>query len=234
LSRGFPIKPPPPKKPATQGKEKDGRNALWRIQEWFPNLPEEKIEVLKAFHAELLKFNARVNLIARSTEREADELHFADCIFASEIVFQRGLSKKIFDIGSGNGFPGLIFGILDSKREYILVESDSRKVEFLKHSIAVLKLKNVAALNVRYETLASMNMETAISRGFASISKTLLSCNKIFESEAKFLHLKGNNWSSEIAGLPSQLISVWQPELLGEYTLPVSQARRAIVSTQKK
>jgi len=192
------------------------------------------MHLLKAYHSELLKFNAKLNLISKSTEREADELHFADCVLASEIMFKHEFPKKVFDIGSGNGFPGLVFGILDPAREYILVESDARKVEFLKHAIAVLKLKNVAALNVRFETLGSMNIEAAVSRGFASIAKTLLVCNKIFPKNSLFLHLKGSNWSSEIADLPSQLISVWQPELLGEYSLPVSQARRAIVVTEKK
>src|SRR5665213_2548058 len=207
---------------------------MWRVPEWFPSLTPHQLEQLKAYQAELLKFNLKVNLISKNTEREADELHFADCLLAAEIILKRELPKKIFDIGSGNGFPGLLFGVLDPKRVYILVESDSRKVEFLKHAIAVLKLKNVAGLNVRFETLASMNIRAAISRGFASVAKTLLACNKIFEKDAVFLHLKGNNWSSEIAELPSQLISVWQPELVGEYTLPVTQARRAIVITQKK
>jgi 16S rRNA (guanine527-N7)-methyltransferase len=237
LSRFIPSKDaasPSPKKKETDGPPSKDGNALWRLPEWIKTLPADRMDLLKSYHAELLKFNAKVNLISKNTEREADELHFADCVLASEIVFKYDLPKKVFDIGSGNGFPGLVFGILDQSREYILVESDSRKVEFLKHAINVLKLKNVVALNVRFETLASMSIEAAVSRGFASIAKTLLFSNKIFEKDALFLHLKGSNWSSEIAGLPSQLISVWHPELLGEYSLPGSQSRRAIVITQKR
>jgi 16S rRNA (guanine527-N7)-methyltransferase len=237
--KGLPSKPLPPP-PAKKEKSKDmgelpkENNALWRMSEWRPELPEDQMERFKAFHGELLKFNARVNLISKNTERESDELHFADCLMASEVIMKLPLPKRVFDIGSGNGFPGLIFPIVDQKREYVLVESDSRKCEFLKHMIAVLKLKNVSVLNVRFETLSTLGIEAAVSRGFASIAKTLLACNKVFGKGAQFIHLKGANWSSEIAELPSQLISVWQPELVGEYFLPVSQARRAIVVTQKK
>jgi 16S rRNA (guanine527-N7)-methyltransferase len=240
LSKGLPSKESS-EKPKENSKEtatKKGAisdtNALWRVEEWFPNLSMEQKERLRLFHTELLKFNSKVNLISRNTEREADELHFADCLMATEVILKAKLPTRIFDIGSGNGFPGLIFALMDPIREYVLVESDSRKAEFLKHMIALLKLKNASVLNVRFETLSTVGIEAAVSRGLASIAKTVLACNKIFQKGGQFLHLKGNNWSTEIADLPSQLISVWQPELLGEYTLPVSQARRAIVITQKK
>jgi 16S rRNA (guanine527-N7)-methyltransferase len=226
---------PPPKPPASKKAEPDNKdgNALWRVAEWFPALSSEVLTSLKAYQLELLKFNIKLNLISRNTERESDELHFADCLLASQVLLKQKLGPRVFDIGSGNGFPGLLLAIVDPGREYVLVESDSRKCEFLKHAVHVLKLKNANVMNVRLESLMGSGLETAVSRGFASISKTVLACNKLFPLGGQFYHLKGNNWSSEIAELPSQLISVWRPQLVGEYTLPVSQARRAVVITQK-
>ena len=228
--RPQPDSPPPANKgetPASEG------NALWRIQEWFSDLPNDSVVSLKAYHRELLRFNAKINLISRATERDADEAHFADCILATRAILGSALEKRVFDIGSGNGLPGIVMGILDPTREFVLVESDGRKCEFLKHTVQVLALKNVSVMNVRFETLVGQGVTCGVSRGFASISKTLLACNKIFGKQGKFFHLKGNNWSSEVAELPSQLISVWSPTLVGEYVLPVSQARRAVVITQK-
>ena len=229
-SRFPPPKFPPVNKPPPEPKS---GNALWRLESWFPDLSEGVLKSLKTYHEELLKFNAKVNLISRSTEREADEVHFADCVMAGQLLLQRPLPGKIFDIGSGNGLPGLVMAIMDSKCEYFLVESDSRKAEFLKHIIHLLELKNANVMNVRFESLRTAGVQVALSRGFASISKTVLACNKVFNVGGQFFHLKGNNWSTEIAELPSQLISVWKPELVGEYVLPTSQARRAVVSTQK-
>ncbi|NJL23944.1 MAG: 16S rRNA (guanine(527)-N(7))-methyltransferase RsmG [Calothrix sp. SM1_5_4] len=209
-------------------------NALWRIPEWFPSLSPEVVLTLKSYHSELLKFNLRLNLISRNTERDADEVHFADCILASEVLAKVHLGAEVFDVGSGNGLPGILFAILRPQTTFHLVESDSRKAEFLKHMIHVLGLKNADVMAVRLESLKGMAASVAVSRGFASISKTCLGCNRIFPVGGKFYHLKGSNWSTEIAEIPSQLISIWKPELVGEYTLPVSQARRAVVCTTKK
>jgi 16S rRNA (guanine527-N7)-methyltransferase len=225
------VPPPqqPPKKP-----DEGGSNALWRIPQWFPKLGKPIQDALRTYHTELLKFNAKVNLISRNTERDADEVHFADCLMGAQAMLKGDLGKQVYDLGSGNGLPGLILAILDPQREYLLVESDARKGEFLKHMIHVLGLKNTQLLSVRLETLKETPMKIAVSRGLASISKTCLLLNKIFPVGGKFYHFKGTNWSSEIAELPSQLITVWNPELVAEFSLPVSQARRAIVSTTKR
>jgi hypothetical protein len=50
---------------------------------------------------------------------------------------------------------------------------------------------------------------------------------------SQIFHLKGNQWANEIAEMPVQLMSHWEPKLVGEYSLPVSQARHAIVVTDK-
>ncbi|MGE0529234.1 MAG: 16S rRNA (guanine(527)-N(7))-methyltransferase RsmG [Bdellovibrionales bacterium] len=206
---------------------------MWRVAEWFPDINPETIKRLKAYHAELLKFNLRLNLISRTTEREADEVHFADSILAFRAIQKVGLSGKVHDIGSGNGLPGLIFALLSPTTEFHLVESDVRKCEFLKHVVHVLEISNANILNVRLESLAGTGVSQAVSRGFASVTKTLLTCNRLASKGARFFHLKGNSWSSEIAEIPTQLISVWSPELVAEYTLPASQARRAVVLTTK-
>ena len=227
---------PPARFPETKPKKDEppkGDNALWRIPTWFPNLAPTLLQSLHAYHAELLKFNIRLNLISRNTEREADEVHFADCILAAQLMAKIPLKKPVYDLGAGNGFPGLVFALMRSEAEFILVESDSRKAEFLKHAIHLLQVKNCTVMNVRLETLKASEMEIAISRGFANISKSLLAVNKCFSVGGQFYHMKGSTWGSEIAEIPTQIISLWSPELVGEYTLPDTQARRGLVSTKK-
>lgn len=208
-------------------------NALWRITDWMPGTPSQFLEQLKIYHSELLKFNMKLNLISRQTEREADEVHFADCLLACQLISKAGVKSPVHDVGSGNGLPGIILGVINPEIEVNLIESDTRKCEFLKHVIGVLQLKNVKVMNVRLETLKNGNMSLGITRGFANLSKTLLACNRIFGKGGKFYHLKGAAWSSEVAEIPSQILSVWSPELLGEYSLPVSQARRGVIVTTK-
>lgn len=190
-------------------------------------------DALKVYHSELIKFNGRLNLISKATEREADETHFADSLLAAELILKLDLGKQVHDIGSGNGLPGLILAMCRPDSEFFLVEADIRKAEFLKHMIHILKLKNCQIMNVRLETFKTAGVSCAVSRGFAPLSKALLMVNRVFQKGAKFYQMKGNNWSREVADIPSQLITFWQPELIGEYVLPVSQSRRAVVCTTK-
>lgn len=225
--------PSPKSADPNTGKASEDTNALWRIPQWFSDLEATTSENLRRYHAELLKFNSKVNLISRNTERDADEVHFADCILAGKVLMGAGMPPRVYDMGSGNGLPGLVLAIMDPTREYVLVESDVRKCEFMKHVAHTLDLKKVVVANVRLETLSPDEVHCAVSRGLASISKTILGCNRLFKKGGIFIHLKGNSWAGEVAEIPSQLISVWKPQLIGDYSLPVSQAQRAVVATLK-
>ena len=76
-------------------------------------------------------------------------------------------------------FSGSDFTILSPKTHVILVESDLRKAEFLKHICATLNLKNTEILARRVETLPNESVDFAISRGFANLSKSLLVARKV-------------------------------------------------------
>ncbi len=224
---------PAAKTPWIKNEEPQKDNALWRLPEWYPDTPSQVMELLKTYHSELLKFNLRLNLVARTTEREADEVHFADCLQACQLITKTGLQGTVHDVGSGNGLPGIILGILNPNVAIHLIESDNRKCEFLKHTINAMQMKNVKVMSVRLESLKNANLTIGVTRGFASLSKTMLACNKIFSKGGRFFHLKGAAWSREIAQIPSQIMSVWTPHLLGEYSLPTSQARRGVIVTTK-
>lgn len=212
-------------------------NVLWRIEKWFPDLPSEVLEKLRVYHKELIRYNAKLNLIGRQTERDADEQHFADCISACQLILSHiGSAKEIYDLGSGNGLPGLVLSILaeDSHPDLKikLVDSDERKGEFLKQMVFLLKLPQSEAIVSRVEELGR-KMPAALTRGYASVSKVALVCKDVVETGGVIFHLKGSNWVREVGEMPSQLCAYWAPQLVGEYTLPLSQARRAVVSTKK-
>ncbi len=212
-------------------------NVLWRVEKWFSHLDSEVLSGLKAYHSELIRYNARLNLIGRQTERDADEQHFADCISACEIVLEKlGDAQEIFDLGSGNGLPGVILALLASKAspnlKVKLVDSDERKGEFLKHIVFHLKLSNTEVLVKRVEEL-ERKIPAAITRGYASVSKVCLVCKDVVALGGVVFHMKGTNWVREVGEMPSQLCAFWAPELSGEYSLPLSQARRAVILTKK-
>lgn len=205
----------------------------WRIPKWFPELSQEKRDLLQKFLYELIHFNGRMNLISARTEKEADRIHFADCILGGQLIFKDNPIKEVYDIGSGNGLPGIIFAILYPERNFILVEKDARKAEFLKHCSSRLSLKNVAVRQCRLEDIPESSIESAVSRAFASLSKALISSRRQCKKGCLYYHFKGENWPTEVAQMPTQLCSFWEPSLLGSYTLPETSTELSIVVAKR-
>ncbi|HWU42440.1 MAG TPA: RsmG family class I SAM-dependent methyltransferase, partial [Bdellovibrio sp.] len=138
----------------------------WRIDEWFPDLSPEVKSGLKTYHEELVKFNRTLSLISPKSMPVADALHFADSIQAVSIVTATHPEiDKIFDLGSGSGFPGVVFAIMNPKIQVVLVEIDKKKAEFLSHIVSVLGLENAKVENRNIEALEANSVEYAIVRG---------------------------------------------------------------------
>lgn len=207
--------------------------ALWRIPQWFPDLNETVLETLKKFHDELVRYNTKINLIGRATERDSDEVHFADSVLGGRLILSKLTEGTIYDIGSGNGLPGVALAIMKPGLKVVLLESDTRKSEFLKHVVHLLGLSDIEVMNQRLESLPPGSISAGVSRGFASLTKAVLLGNRVFGLNSQYFHMKTSTWSREVAEIPSQVCSTWSPELVGEYALPASQARRAVVCTTK-
>ena len=112
---------------------------LWRVNEWFPELSLEQRALFKKYHEELLRFNSSLNLIGVGTIANSDLVHFSDSIMACRnVVVRRRLGVCM--ILARKWFSRSDFTIL-SPKTHVLVESDLRKAEFLKHICATLNLK---------------------------------------------------------------------------------------------
>ncbi len=220
------YKPPPPVAPEEP--------YLWRIDRWFPDLSAHTREQLKIYHNELIFFNGRMSLISPRTERIADLVHFADGIMGSRIVAGRMKVKEIFDLGSGNGIPGLVLATLNPDKMVRLVEADGRKIEFLKHCITKIGLKNCSTVHARLEDLKESVIKSATTRGLATISKALLLTRRCAATGCDFFHFKGQSWTKELAEIPSQVLASWDPHHAQDYELPESGPVMSIVITTKK
>ncbi len=212
----------------------DNSTYSWKIKEWFPELEDKVVSALKLYADILIKFNKTINLVGPKTIPFLDSLHFSDSIMAQRIILENSPNiDHIYDFGSGNGFPGLVFGILEKKMKVTLVDSDSRKIEFLKHVISNLQLNNVFTVNSTIENLPQNSVNFAVSRGLANISKSILVARKCFSKKGIYFHMKSEQWGLEVSEIPIQLCSIWEPALVKEYKLPVVPVKFAIIATTK-
>ena len=207
---------------------------FWRLTKWFQLLSSDLIDRLRIYHVELIQFNGRINLVSPTTERYADQVHFADSILGLKIIFDQEKADTVYDIGSGNGFPGLVGAVLYPNKKFILIEKDGRKIEFLKHIVSRMGLKNVSLIPERLEDTPEGVITTAVSRGFAPLNKALLQTHRQFAPGGNFYHFKSESWVAEVAKIPPQLMGVWYTKKVGEYSLPDNGPTLSIILTTKR
>lgn len=208
---------------------------IQELSKLLKGLTEEQVSQLKRYYELLIYFNEKINLVSKSTIANAAKQHFADCVLGIQMTTQTvKFSSTVYDLGSGNGFPGIVLSIMYPDLPIALVERDVRKAEFLKHVVGDLKLSNTSVLCTNIEKLDRQTIQFGITRALGSISRVLIQVNSLFKSGGVIIHFKTDNWSSEIASCPTQIFMSWDMNSLGSYELPESNTTRYIVQTTKK
>jgi len=103
----------------------------------------------------LLAWNRAINLTAISDAEGIAREHVLDSLTALPLLRQRGV-KRLLDLGSGSGFPGLALAVSLNLEHTLLVESIGKKARFLDAAAGVVGLGDrLSVVNSRVEALAS-------------------------------------------------------------------------------
>jgi 16S rRNA (guanine527-N7)-methyltransferase len=106
---------------------------------------------------EIYDFNLTTNIVGSKEKNDIFFRHILDCLSIFNLkneINQKLLSgKKILDLGTGAGLPGLLFSILLKDSQIILLEKHQKKFNFLLKMIDRLELKNTTAINTPAEYL---------------------------------------------------------------------------------
>jgi 16S rRNA (guanine527-N7)-methyltransferase len=114
-------------------------------------LNEYQLGQFDDYHRELLKWNEKMNLVSEKSSREIIRRHFLDSLTALKFIGAEHIC--ILDIGCGAGFPGIPLKIASPALRLYLLETNRKKVSFLKHIIRLLNLSDAFVLHERIENL---------------------------------------------------------------------------------
>ncbi|ABG30146.1 ribosomal RNA small subunit methyltransferase G [Roseobacter denitrificans] len=159
----------------------------------------ETMHALQMYHDLLLKWNARINLISKSSIEDVWSRHIWD---SAQVVDCVAKAKTWVDLGSGGGMPGIVVAIfaknIDPDRRVILVESDQRKAAFLRTVIRELSL-NARVIVERIEDVAPLRADVVSARALADLSVLLSFAQRHLSAQGTALFMKGQSWEKEVS-----------------------------------
>jgi len=204
------------------------------------NIPySEEIEKKLLLYKDLLKeWNKKINITSIEDDEEIYLKHFIDSLL---LLKDRNFneSKKIIDIGTGGGFPGLPLKIVNNNYEVTLLDSLRKRIDFLEEVVKSLNLENVELLHGRAEDYGQKNeyrekFDICVSRAVAPLNILSEYCIPFVKVEGFFAAYKSSDISREIA-ISDNAIKKLGAKIkeIKEINLPGSDILRKIVIIEK-
>jgi 16S rRNA (guanine527-N7)-methyltransferase len=201
-------------------------------------LNEQQLVQFEIYKNELLQWNAKTNLISENSSYAIITRHFLDSLSALQFIAKP--NSRMIDVGCGAGFPGLPLKIALPSLRLHLLETNRKKVSFLKHMIRLLNLSETSVLHDRVENIMKTDIwrekfDILISRAAFKLSELLPQAQYFLRREGRLIALKGPNVEEEIAQWPSdtdqnKICQLIQHNII----MPFSEAQRKVIIWQKK
>ncbi|MUV13248.1 16S rRNA (guanine(527)-N(7))-methyltransferase RsmG [Noviluteimonas gilva] len=171
----------------------------------------------------LVRWNATYNLTAIRDPREMIAKHLLDSLAMHPYVEGIG---RLADLGTGAGLPGIPLAIAKPVLQVSLVESNGKKVRFMREAIRKLGLTNAEAVESRIEAFDAPGRFDAITaRALATLPLILESGGHLLRPGGVLLAMKGVVPSEEIAALPPG----WRVRELHPMRVPGLDAERHLI-----
>ena len=171
------------------------------------NFSDNKINLIEIFVKEVLNYNQKYNLIAKSTEKDIWNRHVLDSAQLIKYIDHKNF-KSLSDLGTGGGFPGIILSIFYS--DFLtfhvkLYEKSKVKVKFIKSIIEKLKLINTHVYDNDYQSHI-IDTNYIVYRAFKKLPEILKISRETVKKPHKVIAMLGKSAQDEINKVSKDLI----------------------------
>jgi 16S rRNA (guanine527-N7)-methyltransferase len=177
------------------------------------------------FLEQLAKWNKTYNLTAINDKNKMLTHHIMDSLAVSPYI----KAQKIADVGTGAGIPGIPLAILHPDKTFYLIDSNGKKVRFIKQTAHQLGLKNVIALHKRVESV-EVKVDVVISRAFASLQDMIEGTSQLLEDNGMFFAMKGKQPQQQLEQISKTIKTVENHNI----QVPGLEAERCLLCLQKQ
>lgn len=156
-------------------------------------ITDKKLKQLEEYYKFLIQENQKYNLTSITEESLVYLKHFYDSLTITKSINLK--DQYICDIGTGAGFPGIVLKIFFPEIKIDLLDSTSKKCEFLNQLIQKLELQNIKTINKRAEEYSQEKREIydiVVSRAVAPLKHLLEYSTPLLKINGYFIALKSN------------------------------------------
>lgn len=200
---------------------------------------EEMEEKFLKFKELLLEWNKKINITRIEDEEEIYIKHYLDSIILlKDGYIDNFKGKKIIDVGTGGGFPGLPMKIVEDSLDVTLLDSLRKRMDFLDLVIENLELDNIRTIHGRAEDFGKDKIhrekyDFCVSRAVAQLNVLAEYCLPFVKVGGYFIAMK-SNISQEIENAEKAIeLLGGQIEKIEDVSLPNSDISRKIIYIKK-
>ncbi len=163
---------------------------------------------LRQYLALLAKWNRVYNLTAITEPDRMWTHHVLDSLSVGAVLeraFAAGPSRRLLDVGSGAGLPGIPLAIVHPAWDITLLDASSKKSAFVQQAIAELRLPNANAITARVEDYAGGPFAAIVSRAFASLADFTAKTRHLLAADGAWVAMKGTIPVDELRTLAADI-----------------------------
>ncbi len=198
-------------------------------------LDGEALARFRRYYEILSEKNRVMNLTAIEGEADSARLHFLDC--AALLNFTDFSAKRVIDVGSGAGFPGLVLKIARPETELTLLDSLDKRVRFLRETGDALGFEDLRCVHARAEEAPEgfrQGFDIVVSRAVARLNVLCELCLPFAKTGGVFLAMKGPGAAEELSEAKKAVkLLGGQIEHVEEYRIPGTDLQRTVIRIRK-
>ena len=199
------------------------------------NLNNDQIDKLARFYQLLVTWNEKINLTTIIKEEEVYLKHFYDSLTLIKVVDLRQ-PLTILDVGTGAGFPGIVLKIVFPNLKITLLDSLTKRINYLNEIIKELDLHDIETVCSRCEEYTKINREKydlVVARAVSHLkilSEMIIPTVKV---NGYFIAMKANLNDELEKTIP--MLKKLNSELkeIKEFSLPIENSKRTLVVIKK-